>query len=157
MLLRDVERAMVVDSRVAVYQACGLYRLEQAAGVNRVIDVKKLPCFFFVLGSAAPCKLPPPLACVLEALVSRHGPRDSSKLRGTIVSLVRAVGVDYHAAVAAAGIDCVAPGAAQYLLLEDIWPLSPPLGFSQVCTGPRKWVKLDSATITEALRRCGWP
>ena len=147
---------MVVDSRVAVYQSRGLYSLEQASGSKRVIDNSKLPCTFFVVASAGPCKLSTACAGVLKALSSRHGYSDSKHLRGKLVCLVRAVSVEYDAAVAQAGYDIVVAGASQYLLLQKVWPLNPPLEFKNVSNGPRKWVTLDNDTISEALKRCGY-
>ena len=149
--------ALVVDARVLVFQSKGLYQLEQHSHLNsrRLIHQARLPMHVFMLGKKSSPKPMLMLAQVLAGLTAEFGAADPKPARGHITCMVRLCEVTYDQAVSRhlAPLACIQQGMSQYLHLERVWLVDPPLPVNFVAGGPARWVPLSQSDRARALSR----
>jgi hypothetical protein len=147
---------ILVDPRIASYQSDGNYRLEQRR--HTLLDNRKTPCCIFILAQRTEQQPDSDslVGKVLGCLQRACGPKDCLCLAGKIVCLARVSCLDsyVHAVRWKGGSqrNYVVSGMGQYLALERVWALRPPMSFEWV-KGQVRNVSLSADVVTSALGR----
>jgi len=150
-------RALLVDARVAAYQAAGYYRVEQRP--RRLIASSFLPQLLFVIAKKTLTGMRPnsEISCkdIVTDLENQYGSLEYKPTMGCIVYIARVGDVTYEQVLARrlAPQSCVQSPLLHFLSIEEVWAVTPPVCVLYETLGPTQFITLKDTDVSTALSR----